>query len=78
MRRPLAEEDPMICGIRGCDGDPVAYWEEPGGRRHYRCRLHQYELVPQHAVRHDYHLVPGDPAADQQAPAYRIVRETDG
>jgi hypothetical protein len=63
----------MICGIRGCDNDPIVYWEEADGRRHYRCRLHQYELIPQDAVRHDYHLVPGDPAAHRQAPAYRIV-----
>jgi hypothetical protein len=63
----------MICGIRGCDNDPIVYWEEADGRRHYRCRLHQYELIPQDAVRHDYHLVPGDPAAHHQAPAYRIV-----
>ena len=67
----------MICGIRGCDGDPVTWWEEADGRRHLRCRLHRYELVPQGAVRHDYHLAPGDPDAGQQAPAYRIVPEPD-
>jgi len=64
----------MICGIRGCDGNPVAYWEEPDGQRHYRCRLHQYELVPQDAVRHEYRLVAGGPG---EAPPYRIVTETD-
>ncbi len=68
----------MICGIRGCDGDPVTYWEEADGQRHYRCRLHRYELVPQDAVRHDYHLVPGDPHTHHDAPAYHIIRETDG
>jgi hypothetical protein len=67
----------MICGIRGCDNDPIAYWEEPDGQRHYRCRLHQYELIPQDAVRHDYHLVAGAPDPHQQAPAYRIVTEPD-
>ncbi len=67
----------MICGIRGCDGDPVAFWEEPDGRRHDRCRLHQYELIPQDAVRHDYHLAPGAPDANREAPAYQIVPESD-
>ena len=63
----------MICGIRGCDGDPIIYWEEPDGQRHYRCQFHQYELIPQDAVRHDYHLVAGAEAPHQQASAYRIV-----
>ena len=67
----------MLCGIRGCTNDPIAYWEEPDGQRHYRCRLHQYELIPQGAVRHDYHLVPDSPDPDQQAPAYRIVPDPD-
>ena len=67
----------MICGIRGCDGDPIAYWEEAGGERHYRCQLHEYELVPQNAVRHDYHLVSGAPDGQQETPAYNIVPERD-
>ena len=67
----------MICGIRGCTGDPITYWEEPDGQRHYRCRLHRYQLVPQYAVRHDDRLVPGDPDAHLEAPAYRIVSGTD-
>jgi hypothetical protein len=67
----------MICGIRGCEGNPIAYWEEADGQRHYRCRLHEYELIPQGAVRHDNHLVPGTPDAHQEALAYRIVPEPD-
>jgi hypothetical protein len=67
----------MICGIRGCDNNPISYWEESDGQRHYRCSLHQYELVPQDAVRHDYHLVAGAPNPHQQASAYRIVTEPD-
>jgi hypothetical protein len=67
----------MLCGIRGCGNDPVVSWEEADGRRHQRCQLHQYELVPQDAVRHDYRLVPGDQDTHHAAPAYRIVTEPD-
>jgi hypothetical protein len=62
----------MICGIRGCEGDPVVYWEA-NGERHYRCQLHEYELVPQDAVRHDYQLGQDGSDTHQEAPAYRIV-----
>ena len=67
----------MLCGIRGCDNNPIAYWEEPDGQRHYRCRLHQYQQIPQGAFRQDYHVVPDSPAPHQQAPAYRILPEPD-
>jgi hypothetical protein len=66
----------MLCGLRDCTNQAALYWELPDGQREYRCRLHEYELVPQEAVRHDYHIVPGDEAASHgQAHQYRIVPE---
>jgi hypothetical protein len=65
----------MRCGLAGCDAEVTSYWETPDGERAYRCAAHEYELVPQHAERHEYRLVPGEPA--EQPHDYRIVPEAD-
>jgi hypothetical protein len=66
----------MLCGLRNCTNQAALYWELPNGHREYRCQLHEYELVPQEAVRHDYHLIPGEDAVHPSA-NYRIVHDGD-
>ena len=63
----------QLCDVRHCQAYASFYWEMGDGSRAYRCKAHEYELVPQGAIRHEYHLVPQDEGVTPNE--YRIVRE---
>jgi len=69
----------MLGGLHSGDRDASVYHELPDRRRESRCRLHEFDLVPQGAVRPEYHLVPGESAAHADRPAdeYPTVADPD-
>ena len=67
----------MLCGPRDRANQAALSWALTDGRREYRCRLREFQLVREGPVRHDDHLVPGEAASHGQAHDYRIGAEPD-